>query len=52
MTRPTQGTANLSQLYVYETFTLYGASFQCASTSFEIRISQPYNPKNAETSLV
>ncbi len=52
MSRPTQGTANSPPTYVYKTFTLYGMSFQNISTSLQVRISQPYNPKNAETSLV
>jgi hypothetical protein len=49
VSRPTQGTANLIQGYVYKIFTSYDMSFQNISTSLKIRISQPYNPSYAET---
>ena len=50
--RPTQGTAKLAINCVYGAITPSGWAFQAHSTSFWFVISRPYNPNDAETSMV
>ena len=52
MSRPTQDTANLSDVFVYRTFTFCDASFQTTSTSHLTRMAQSFYPIAAKTALV